>query len=122
MTHGLILFGHGARDSRWKAPFERLEALLRPSHPGPVSLAFLELMEPDLLSAIDAQVALGCTRVTVVPVFLGRGGHVRRDLPEIIAQCQTQHPAVEIRCAGAVGEDEAVLASIAAFCLAQGVD
>ena len=119
MIHGLILFGHGARDARWKAPFERLEALLKSSHPGPVALAFLELMEPDLPSAVADQAALGCERITVIPVFFGQGGHLRRDLPELVDQCQASYPDIEIRCSGAVGEDEAVLASIAAFCMAQ---
>ncbi|HTJ95348.1 MAG TPA: CbiX/SirB N-terminal domain-containing protein [Pararobbsia sp.] len=119
VTHGLILFGHGARDARWKDPFERLEALLRSAHPGPVSLAFLELMEPDLPAAIGDQVAHGCERITVIPVFFGQGGHVRRDLPEIIEQCRETYPDIEIRYSGAVGEDEGVLASIVTFCLAQ---
>ncbi len=71
MAHGIILFGHGARDARWKAPFDRLEAKLVQVHPGPVSLAFLELMTPDLPTAVDAQVDQGCTRITVIPVFFG---------------------------------------------------
>lgn len=27
--HGIVLFGHGARDARWAGPFERLAAKLR---------------------------------------------------------------------------------------------
>lgn len=119
MTHGLILFGHGARDARWKDPFDRLEGLLRSAHPGPVSLAFLELMDPDLPTAIGDHVAHGCERITVIPVFFGQGSHLRRDLPEIVEQCRDAYPDVEIRCTGAVGEDEGVLASIVTFCLAQ---
>jgi sirohydrochlorin cobaltochelatase len=119
MAHGIILFGHGARDARWKAPFERLEALLRHTHPGPVSLAFLELMDPDLPAAIGSQVTQGCERVTVIPVFFGQGGHLRRDLPELVEQCQASHPQVDIRCTGAAGEDEGVLAAIIDFCLDQ---
>ena len=119
MAHGIILFGHGARDARWKAPFDRLEARLAHVHPGPVSLAFLELMTPDLPAAIDAQVEQGCERITVIPVFFGQGGHLRRDLPEIVEQCRARHPGVEIRCTGAAGEDEGVLAAIVDFCLDQ---
>ena len=38
----IILFGHGARDSRWREPFDRLAHLWRQQHPGtPVELAFL---------------------------------------------------------------------------------
>lgn len=121
-THGMILFGHGARDARWKEPFTRLAAKLAAARGasdagGPVALAFLELMEPSLPDAIAAQAAQGCTVITVVPVFFGQGGHIRRDLPALIAQCQADHPDVQIRCATAVGEDDAVLDAIVGYCL-----
>jgi sirohydrochlorin cobaltochelatase len=119
--HGIVLFGHGARDPRWAEPFFRLTEKLRVSHgpAGPVSLAFLELMEPDLASAVAAQVALGCAAITVVPVFFGQGGHVRRDLPAVLDVCRAAHPGVDIRCATAVGEDDAVLDAVAQYCLLQ---
>ncbi len=119
MNHGLVLFAHGARDSRWKAPFERLEGLLRGMRADPVALAFLELMDPDLPTAIGDLVAHGCERITIVPVFFGQGGHLRRDLPELVEQCRESYPDIEMRCSDAVGEDEGVLSAIATFCLAQ---
>ena len=120
-THGIVLFGHGARDPRWAEPFARLAAKLAAARgdAGPVSLAFLELMSPDLPAAVSAQVALGCSEITVVPVFFGQGGHVRRDLPEIVARCREAFPDVAVRCATAVGEDEAVLDAVAEYCLRQ---
>ncbi|WP_175728371.1 sirohydrochlorin chelatase [Burkholderia ambifaria] len=120
-SHGIVLFGHGARDPRWAEPFERLAARLRGSGaPAPqVSLAFLELMTPSLATAVAAQVAAGCTRITVVPVFFGQGGHVRRDLPQLVDACRAAHPNVEIRCATAVGEDDGVLDAIARYCIDQ---
>ncbi|MFM0226510.1 sirohydrochlorin chelatase [Paraburkholderia dipogonis] len=119
--HGIVLFGHGARDVRWREPFERLAIKLRGASPeaGPVALAFLELMEPDLPTAVGELVAQGCDVVTVVPVFFGQGGHVRKDLPLVIEQCQALHPSVLIKCAVAVGEDEAVLDAVAQYCLRQ---
>jgi sirohydrochlorin cobaltochelatase len=66
-------------------------------------------------------VAQGVTAITVVPVFFGQGGHIRRDLPELIAQCQAAHPAVTIDCATAVGEDDGVLDAIVQYCLTQHV-
>jgi sirohydrochlorin cobaltochelatase len=117
--HGVILFGHGARDARWKEPFTRLAAKLAAAHgdAGPVGLAFLELMTPDLPAAIADQAAAGCDTITVVPVFFGQGGHVRRDLPEIVARCEAAHPGVHLRCAGAVGEDDGVLDAVMQYCL-----
>jgi sirohydrochlorin cobaltochelatase len=82
-------------------------------------LAFLELMEPDLPSAVAAQVSLGCSAVTVIPVFFGQGGHVRRDLPAVLDKCRAAHPGVTIHCATAVGEDAAVLDAVAQYCLRQ---
>ncbi|WP_322103500.1 CbiX/SirB N-terminal domain-containing protein [Paraburkholderia sp. J41] len=123
-THGMILFGHGARDARWQEPFQRLAAKLAAARGEgqPVGLAFLELMTPGLPDAIDAQVAAGCTAITVIPVFFGQGGHVRRDLPALIDACRARHPNVRLRCAGAVGENDAVLDAIVRFCLAQDGD
>ena len=122
-TTGIVLFAHGARDARWAEPFERLADKLRglrsASRAAPVSLAFLELMTPDLPTAIAEQVASGCRTVTVVPVFFGQGGHVREDLPVIVDQCRAAHPDVEIRCATPVGEDDAVIEAIAQYCLRQ---
>jgi sirohydrochlorin cobaltochelatase len=117
--HGIILFGHGARDPRWAEPFERLASKLRALRGEPVSLAFLELMSPDLPSAVASQAAGGCDAITVVPVFFGQGGHVRRDLPEVVEKCRAAHPDVAISCATAVGEDDAVLDAVAEYCLRQ---
>ncbi|MFM0286071.1 sirohydrochlorin chelatase [Paraburkholderia megapolitana] len=120
-AHGIVLLGHGARDPRWAEPFERLAGKLRARHgnAGPVSLAFLELMTPDLPAAIAAQAAAGCTVISVVPVFFGQGGHVRRDLPVIVDACRAAHPGVTIHCATAAGEDEGVLDAVADYCVRQ---
>ncbi|MGN6315025.1 sirohydrochlorin chelatase [Trinickia sp.] len=120
-ARGIVLFAHGARDARWAEPFERLAGKLRAlAGPGvDVSLAFLELMSPDLPAAVAAQVAAGCASITVVPVFFGQGGHVRRDLPVILDACRAAHPGVTIRHAVPVGEDDAVLDALAAYCLSQ---
>jgi sirohydrochlorin cobaltochelatase len=117
--HGLVLFGHGARDPRWAEPFERLAMKLRALRPEPVSLAFLELMTPDLPTAIGHLAADGCDAVTVVPVFFGQGGHIRRDLPELLDRCREMFPSLTLQCATAVGEDDSVLDAVAQYCVRQ---
>ncbi|MDW9243001.1 cbiX family protein [Burkholderia cepacia] len=76
-------------------------------------------MTPTLGDAVAAQVAAGCSHITVVPVFFGQGGHVRRDLPQLVDACRAAHPGIEIRCATAVGEDDGVLDAIARYCIDQ---
>ena len=115
---GLILFAHGARDARWREPFERLVGKARAARPGlAASLAFLELMDPDLEAAVTDLAARGCTSIRVVPVFLGQGGHVREDLPAAVERVRRRYPGVAITLREAVGEDDTVLDRIAAVAL-----
>ena len=113
----IVLFGHGARDARWREPFDRLHAKLSALLPDcAVRLAFLELMAPSLAEAIDEVAGAGVKAITVVPVFFGQGGHLRRDFPVLIEECRAKYPDVEIRAATAVGEVDGVLDAIAAYC------
>ena len=112
----LILFGHGARDTRWREPFDRLASLWKAQHPNVrVELAFLELMQPSLEEAIAALAGTGASEVVVVPVFFGQGGHLRNDFPVLLTACQEKFPGVVLSATPAVGEDEAVLQAIIEF-------
>ena len=116
---GLVLFAHGARDPRWAEPFERLRQKVESARPDtPVRLAYLELMAPDLESAVTELIGTGCRSVRVVPIFLGQGGHVRQDLPALAQTVAARHPEVTIDLVQAVGENDAVLDGIAAVCIA----
>ena len=119
MKSGIVLFGHGARDPRWAEPMERLRALVAAERPEtPVVLAFLEIMEPDVFGAAAALVGEGCEVVRVVPVFLGQGGHVRKDLPRLADALRARYPGITVEVRPAIGEDPDVLASIARAALA----
>ncbi len=116
---GMILFAHGARDARWRIPFERLAELIRQQSALPLSLAFLEFMQPDLPQAVADLKAAGCQHLKLVPVFLAQGGHLLRDLPPMVEGLQ-QESGVRISVCAAIGEDEAVLQAIAGYCLQCG--
>jgi sirohydrochlorin cobaltochelatase len=112
----IILFGHGARDARWREPFDRLVELWRAQHTGtPVQLAFLEMMKPSLDEAVGALADQGATQITVVPVFFGQGGHLRNDFPVLLSGCQEKFPQISLSATCAVGEDAAVLQAIVDF-------
>lgn len=120
---GLVLFAHGARDPAWARPFQTVAALLAQSHPAlPLRLAYLELMSPDLATAGAELAALGCRQVRIVPVFLGAGGHVRRDLPAQVQALADAHPQVRWDVAPAIGESPAVLRAIADVAVAPAAE
>jgi sirohydrochlorin cobaltochelatase len=110
---GLLLFAHGARDPAWAQPFDSVVAELRHTRPDhPVRLAFLELMQPDLRTATAELVADGCRRLEVVPLFLGAGGHVRRDIPPLMSALRAEHPGIELVLHPAIGERPELIAAI----------
>ena len=118
MKLGILLFAHGARDARWALPFEAVAQQVREQAPhAQVRLSFLEFMSPSLIDAGLALAESGCTAVRVVPLFLGSGGHVRKDLPLLMAQLAQAHPHVEWTLQQAVGETQAVINAMAAAAL-----
>ena len=115
---GTILFAHGARDARWAEPFQRLRDAVAARAPDmPVVLAFLEMMTPDLDHAVDGLVGAGCTTLTIVPVFFGQGGHLRRDLPALVDRIRARVPAITLTVTAAAGEDDTVIAALADYCV-----
>ena len=118
---GLLLFAHGARDPQWARPFEAVAALCAASRgTSRVALAFLEFMTPGLVAGGTRLVAQGCAAVDVVPLFLGAGGHVRKDIPVLLAQLAAAHPQVQFTLRPAIGEAAAVIQAMAAVALDLG--
>lgn len=71
----MVLFGHGARDARWREPFDRLHARLTAALPHcAVRLAFLELMTPSLPDTLAALAAGGVTTSMWCRCSLARAG------------------------------------------------
>jgi sirohydrochlorin cobaltochelatase len=109
MTQGLILFAHGARDPRWALPFQAVAERIAQQQPQlQWRLAYLELMTPSLAQAGAELSAAGCTQIDVLPMFLGTGGHLRKDLPPMIESLRANHPSVHWRLHQAIGEQPLV--------------
>ena len=110
----LVLFAHGARDPGWARPFEAIRdrvAALRPELE--VELAYLELMTPRLAEAVDRIAARGVADVTVAPLFMAQGGHLKEDVPRLLAEVSSRHPGIAVRLLPPVGEVDSVARAIA---------
>ncbi|MDE3010133.1 MAG: CbiX/SirB N-terminal domain-containing protein [Pseudomonadota bacterium] len=119
MSRAILLFAHGARDPEWARPFEAIRAAIaQQAVDVPVALCFLELMTPDLPTAARQLLAQGATRLVVIPLFMAQGGHLRKDLPRLIADLLEAHPQLEITLAPAIGEVPALTTAIASWACA----
>ena len=113
-NNAIVLFAHGARDPQWAEPFVKVQHLLRDKLPGTsVELAFLEIMQPNLGDTIEMLVEQGRTEITIAPLFMAQGGHLKHDLPILLEAIREQNPATQIRVLPAIGEVEDILALIA---------
>ena len=115
-AHAVVLLAHGSRDREWARPLRRLQRLLRSRLAGaPVELAFLELAAPTFDEVLARILRRGAARVTVVPLFLGRGRHLGRDVASLLARAKRRHPGLALGALPALGDAPAVLEAIAAW-------
>jgi sirohydrochlorin cobaltochelatase len=54
----------------------------------------------------------------VLPMFLGAGGHVRKDLPLLMDELRAAHPQVVFNLHAAVGEIDSVVDAMAVVAVA----
>ncbi|MCI0380303.1 MAG: CbiX/SirB N-terminal domain-containing protein [Gemmataceae bacterium] len=124
MKTALLLIAHGSRepqaneDVRWVADRLRAEFEL-------VETAYLELAEPDILTAARSCVARGATRIVLTPYFLSAGVHVLRDLQECRRRLEAELAPATCLLAEPLGRHE-LLAELVAIrvraCLSQSPD
>jgi len=115
---GIILLGHGSRDPLWRQPMEAVAARLAVLRPDmPVRCAYLELEPPTLADAASELAAGGVANISITPMFLGSGKHVREDLPRLLDKLRQQHGAVKFELQSPVGDDPRVLDLLARLAL-----
>lgn len=113
-----ILIAHGAREPAWALPLRRVaDSVVAQAPDLRVELAFMELMPPDLGECAEKLVAEGFRRILVVPLFIARGGHLTRDIPQQLDTLHQQHPQVTFELAPPVGEADAVVQAMAGHVL-----
>jgi sirohydrochlorin cobaltochelatase len=112
LKEGIVLVAHGSRDPQWSRPFERIAASVGEKLPAVcVALAYLEY-GASLDEAVAALVARGVGSIRVIPLFLGPGGHVKEDLPRLVAAAK--RPGLDIALEKPLGEQAQVIEAIAA--------
>ena len=78
-------------------------------------------MQPDLGSAVAGLADEGIGRITVIPLFLAQGGHLKQDLPRLLVDIRSRHPSIRIDVTSAIGDSEDLTDAIADWAFAQHV-
>ena len=102
---GLMLFAHGSRDPEWAKPFNELLRNTQSSYTEhPIALAYLEKMQPDFFEAAEHLIQESCTHITLLPLFLARGGHLKADLSSLLREAEARWPSIEWQIAPCIGD------------------
>jgi sirohydrochlorin cobaltochelatase len=112
----LVLFAHGARDPQWATPFRAIQRKVAARRADlAVELAFLELMQPTLPDTLEKLAGAGCVSITIAPLFMAQGGHLKQDLPQLLDGVRERHPALTLTLLPAVGDVESILDAISGW-------
>ncbi|MDE3020882.1 MAG: CbiX/SirB N-terminal domain-containing protein [Pseudomonadota bacterium] len=112
--NAIIIFAHGASDPEWAEPFESIRNRILLVHPDwHVALAFLERMSPSLETSVKQAVLAGAKTITIVPFFLARGGHLKKDLPPRLEALKNTYGNILINMCNPLGESESMLDAMA---------
>lgn len=101
---GVLLCGHGTRNAEGVREFLDLTDSVKQHLDGfTVTEGFLELAEPSLEDRLEALRRRGCSPILVVPAMLFAAGHLKVDLPGLLAAYAGLHPDLDLRLGRAFG-------------------
>lgn len=111
----LLVVAHGSRREASNEEVRQLTDELRMAAANEFELvecAFLELAQPLIPDGIDCCIERGASEVVILPYFLSAGRHVAKDIPEIVADSQAQHPGIALHIAPHLGQATSLVASM----------
>ncbi len=89
----VLLLGHGSRVQGANEAMENIISIIRSRGEYPVvEGAFLELSPPFIPDGIQKCIELGATKLLLVPYFLHKGRHIRKDIPKLIREEAKKYP------------------------------
>ena len=100
-----IILGHGSRNPESNQSIKSIAEMFQNDRDEPVKHAFFQLAEPSLTKVIKDIVNKGGKTITIVPVFLFNGVHIKQDIPEVISEQQKKYPDISFELSEPIGDD-----------------
>ena len=113
MQNLVILLAHGSRDPLWANTFEKFTKSSRDKHPN-TTLAYMELCTPSLDQVIKKGIEDGFKRISVLPLFLAQGKHLRFDVPKLLEEYELKYN-VNIELLAPLGEQDELTKAVEMF-------
>lgn len=106
----IVLFAHGSPDPAWHTHIHAIATKVKETNQDiNVCCAYLGHTQPSLLDAVTQLANEGIAEISITPVFLGVGRHLREDLPKLLEEVQKAHPSLTILTQPPLGENEQLI-------------
>ncbi len=93
-----LFIAHGSREKAAQEGFDALlSSLRRAMKDYSVLGAYLTLNEPSIVSAVEAGMAQGINDYVIVPLFFFEGAHVKKDIPQILADLKLKYADLDFQ-------------------------
>ena len=103
----VLIIAHGSRAKETETSLEAVIDMVKSKLPNTdIECAFMEFSDRTVDSGIAKLAEKGAKEIKVVPYFLFMGVHMKEDIPEIVAECATKYPHINISIGEHLGVDE----------------
>jgi sirohydrochlorin cobaltochelatase len=112
---GILLLARGSTETGWTQPFEAVVTSLIQdgASPSQIALAYLDVLQPDIITAANGLAMGGCTVVAVVPLMLGAGSETLQTLTGRVALLRSRFPQIKWTLSATVSTSPALIQTLA---------
>lgn len=106
----VVLLGHGSKREEANNVLKDLSKMLEEDEENiSVYYSFLQFTTPTLDNAIDKVASNSIDEVTIIPVFLYPGVHLKEDIPEKINELKGKYPEISFKISDPIGADRRLI-------------
>lgn len=110
----ILLCAHGSRDRQAAKEFARLQAKIQTQFPNQiVKGGFLKFNSPPIMESLLSLYNQGAREIMLQPLTLYNADHTARDIPDIAARFEKNHPGTTLICGTSPGLGDSVVKAAA---------
>jgi len=111
MRKGLFILAHGSRAKEADEILEKIVSMIKGDtiEEFPViGYGSMEFSEPSFEEGIDELVKVGVQEIVIVPMFLFKGNHIQKDIPEDLGKIKEKYPEIKFVMGEHIGADRRI--------------
>ncbi len=107
-NNAIVLLAHGSPDSRWKKSLNKTVLKFKKIFgENKINACFLNFNKPSFKDIVKKLNAKNIKRIKILPLFLGSGGHIEKDIPKLVLSVKKEYAKLKIEMLPSIGQSPA---------------